>query len=563
MKINPRPPRWADWFLEWYCKPELLEEIQGDIYEIFYYHIKQKGERAARRGFAWNVLCSFRLSTIRQLELFSTIMLRSNFKIAVRQMSKQKGFTAIKIGGFALGIAACILIGLYIQHELNYDNHYLQADRIYRMYNDYFVEGKVVSGTSQSAPIAAKIKEEYPEIELAGRIQNNPNFFMVGDNHVRRSDRNKNSFESGFAFADQEILDIFQYPMLYGDPHTALSEPNTIVLSEQAARKLFGYENPMGKSLIIENNVDRPFEITGVLAEFPTTSHLQYNFWLSMEGQEFWEGEQTQWGYNNYDVYMKHYEGADMAAFEEKLESLLINYVGPESIKNGWYENVGQLLAKRRLRAHPVSDTHLYYGHVNVVDKREIGDIRLVWTFSIVAFFILLLACINFVNLATAKSSIRMKEVGVRKVLGSLRSNMIAQFLIESSLYSLLSFVLGVLLASWFLPLFNKMAGKSLSFPWLSFWFIPSLLFGVVFIGLLAGLYPALYMSKYKPIEAFKGMLAKGNRNRFLSNGLVVFQFTVAIILITSTIVINQQMQYILNKEIGFDKEQVLLMYQQ
>lgn len=555
------PPKWPLKLLRFFVKEDYLEEIEGDMEEIFQENLEQFSEQKAKWAYAWEVLKLLRPNLIKNLSHNSSPgMLQNNIKIAFRQMSRQKGFTAIKIGGFALGIAACLLISLYIRDELSYDKHFLEGDRIYWLYNDFHLDnGRIESGSSFPAPTAKTIQEDFPEVEMSARFNNNPLFYGPGSNQVRRENTQHNNYEEGFVYADQGILDIFQFPMIYGDPKTALTEPNTIVISEEKAKNYFPNQNPVGQSLILNNDSEQPFKITGVLKAFPSTSHIQYDFFLSLAGHEFWNNEQNSWTSNNYDVYVKLKPNTDAKAFEKKLERIIANYIGPAVVERGYREKVEDLLAFRKIRMEAVEDLHLYASHVHVMDSRAKGDIHQVWFFGAIALFILILASINFINLTTAKSVKRSKEVGIRKVLGSMRQGMINQFLTESILYSFFSFSLGIFLAAWFLPIFNRMSDKTLDFPWATLWFLPLLFLSMLLVGLLSGLYPAFYLSKFKPIEAFRGKSDKGTKSVFLQNGLVVFQFSTAIVLIISTMVIYQQMQYILNKNLGFDKEQVVL----
>ena len=295
MKKQHRPPRWADKFLEWYCRPELLEEIQGDIYEIFHESVKNNKVSSAKRNFIWNVFRSFRLSTIRQLKLFSTIMLKNNFKIAFRQIAKQKTFSAIKIGGFALGIAACILIALFVKDELSYDKHYPDGDQLYRLYVNANMDGELLNETHFQPPMANALVDDFPEVIVSGRINASALFDGPGSNELRRADSQQNTYEEGFAYADQAILDIFQFPFIYGDRESALSQNGSIVISEEKARKYFPDVNPIGQIFYLNDNEEVPFKVTGVIADTDQKSHLPYDFYLSLSGKEFWPGEQTSW----------------------------------------------------------------------------------------------------------------------------------------------------------------------------------------------------------------------------------------------------------------------------
>lgn len=558
MKPTPTgPPRWADRFLEWYCRPELLEEIQGDAYELFDKRIKDLGAEVARRRFAWDVLRSFRLSTIKHFNPnLSPMLLKNNFKIAWRQLLKQKMYSVIKIGGFALGVAACLLIALYIKDELSYDKHYPDSEQIYRALGTRTLEGKTEKSVHFPAPLAKALVEDYPEIEQAGRFLASP-LFGARSTEVRPEERRENTHEEGFIFADQALLEILQVEMVYGELEHALDQPNTIVLSKSKAEQYYPNEDPVGKNLILNNDLSRPYKIGGVMEDLPSNSHLhEFDFWRTMEDQEFWEGEQNFWRASNYHTYIKVKPGTDEAQLEEKLMGIVEKYVIPVE------EAEGNLAIREELKGigfdlQPVASIHLTSQGVR--DRLSHGDIRFVWLFGGIAIFILLIATINFINLSTAKSANRAKEVGLRKVVGSFRSNLINQFLTESILFSLMSFVLGTFLAWGLLPFFNEVAAKTLTFPWTDWRLFPTLLIGAIGVGLLAGLYPAVYLSGFKPINVLKGAISMGSKSSRMRSGLVIFQFTTSIILIIGTAIIHRQMDFILNKEIGFDKDQVLL----
>jgi len=555
---NHLPPRWAERFLAWYCRPELLEEIQGDIYELFDKRCLEIGEERARRRFIWDVFRSFRLSTVKQVRTNpSPMLLRNNFKIAWRQLSKQKMFGVIKIGGFALGVAACLLISLYIIDESSYDQHYPNGENIYRLLGVDKEDGEEERGVHFPAPMARVLEEDYPEVRKAGRFLASP-LFGARSTEVRKEGSLQNTHEDGFMYADQKLLDIFRPHMHYGEMKTALAEPYTLVLSKSKADYYFPNEDPVGQVMILNNEVDRPYTVAGVMEDFPKNSHLhEFHFLRTMTGVEFWPNEQNFWRAYNYHTYLELSPGADIAALEDKFMEVMENYVVPDLVKAG---NVDAhlVLENSSFQLQPVADVHLISNGVD--DGLQNGDIRFVWLFGGVALFILIIAAINFINLSTARSANRAKEVGLRKVVGSERSNLIYQFLTESILFSSISFILGTLLAFVMLPYFNALAGKALIIPWLNPIFISLLTGSALVVGIFAGIYPAIYLSGFKPINVLKGALSQGSRNARMQSGLVVFQFTTSIILIIGTAVIHRQMQYSLNKKLGFDKEQVVLL---
>ncbi|MDB5144637.1 MAG: FtsX-like permease family protein [Mucilaginibacter sp.] len=484
-------------------------------------------------------------------------MIKNYFKIAVRQLLKQKMYSAIKIGGFALSIAACLLIALYIRNELSFDKSYPDTDQIYRVIGEYKDVDIHEKGVDFPAPMAIVIKSDYPEVEKTGRLMPNSLFWGAGSNELKRADAADNTHEDGFAYADQSLLDILKLPMVYGDPRHALSEPLTMVISKEKADKYFPGQNPVGKVMYLNNNKEKPYRIGAVMQNLPETSHLHYNFLITLKGVEFWNGEQTTWGASNYSNYLLLKKGTNIAQFEKKLTTgILKDYIIPDMVKGG-NKSASTIANKASLHLQKISDINLR--SYDIHDNMSHGDIRFIWLFGAVAGFILIIACINFINLSTAKSANRAKEVGLRKVVGSQRSGLIAQFLTESMLFSFLSFALGLILAAVLLPYFNVLASKTLTMPWQAWWLVPTILVSAVVIGIIAGIYPAFYLSSFKPIEVLKGKLTAGSKSSILRNGLVIFQFTTSIILIISTFIIYNQMNFILNKKVGFEKDQVVM----
>lgn len=481
-------------------------------------------------------------------------MFSNYLKIAWRSMNRQKMYTAIKIGGFALGLATCMVIFLFIRHELSYEKDLVNGDRVYRVYNHYLGTdgGKWVA---MPANLASILRTSYGEVEKAGRLIPY-NWFNAGNNLVRRDDQVESTYEEKFAYIDNDMLDILEIPMIYGDRSKALLEPNTIVISKKKADKYFPNENPVGKLLVLNDDKTKVFTVGGVMDDFPPNRHINFDFFLTLSNVEFWKGEQTSWCCWNYDVYVRLRPDANVSELEGKMLSIKNTYYV------GYLKETGNASAEDVRKNHtfklqPVGD--IYLAGREIGDNHQHGDIRYVWLFGAVAVFILLLACINFVNLSTAKSANRAKEVGLRKVVGSFRSSLIRQFLTESTLYSFVSFAFGLLILVLALPFFNTLAGKTLSVPWNEWWLFPALISSAITIGVIAGMYPSFYLSAFKPIDVLKGKVSRGSRSGSLRGAMVVFQFTTSIILIIGTFVIYRQMNYILNAKLGFNKDQVLM----
>jgi len=363
-------------------------------------------------------------------------------------------------------------------------------------------------------------------------------------------------YEEGFTYADSSLPDMFQFRMIYGDRRHALAEPNSMILSKRKADKYFPGENPVGRLMYINDDKDHPLKIGGVMQDPPQNSHLQYDFYISLTGHELWKGEQQTWGASNYDTYVLLKPGADPVKVQERMPRLIsAKYWVPPSA-GGYDAGQERILNKLKYYLQPVSEIHL---HPEVGDSQSHGDIRYVWMFGAIALVILVLACINFVNLSTARSAGRAREVGIRKVVGSRRGGLVRQFLTESVVVSFLSWLMALGLAWGLLPLFNRMAGTSMHMPWGAWWLVPGVLLAAVVVGVVAGLYPAFYLSAFRPVAVLKGTISRGVRHSGLRDGLVVVQFTSAAVLIVCTIVVYDQMQLILHGKMGFDKDQVML----
>ncbi|MEK6782135.1 MAG: ABC transporter permease [Bacteroidota bacterium] len=552
------PPRLAIRFLNKFLRTDLAEEVRGDLEEKFYITLKRKSSLKAQLNYWYQVINYVRPFAIRKSKpnySNHSAMLQNYFKIGWRNLSKQKMYSSIKIGGFALGIAACLLIALFIKDELSYDRHYPDGDRIYRVVIAYNFKGEMGKDVWFQAPFAKALKDDYPEIEKVGRY-NSSELFGAGSNQIRRADETENTYEEGFVYADQELLEILKVPMVYGNLKHCLDEPRTIVITKRKADKYFPNENPVGKLMVTNNDNNNPFKIGGVIEDFPANSHLHFDFIMTMTGVEFWKGEQSYWGATNYPTYVLLRPGTDPVELQKKLGKVIEKYLLPHWINEGMAD-AKEAANSAWFELQPIKD--IYLRSEGIADPVSHGDIRFVWLFGAIAGFILVIACINFINLSTAKSANRAKEVGLRKTVGSYRSNIINQFLTESLVFSFLSFAIGIVIAWLLLPFFNVLSAKSLIFPWQEWQLYPILVIAVISVGILAGLYPAFYLSAFKPVNVLKGNVSRGSKNTTTRSMLVVFQFTTSIALIIATFIIYRQVDYILNKKVGFDKDQVLL----
>ena len=547
----------ARWLLLKFLREDLAEEVEGDLEEKFYELLKTKSRFKARLNYWYQAVHYLRPFAIRKRKSTTRYydMYQNYFKISWRSLVKQKMYSAIKIGGLALGITACFLIALFVIDELSFDRHHEKGDRIYRVVG--VLEGEETSRDVDLPPPAATAFEtDYMEVEKAGRINPSP-LFGAGANELRRSDRIENTHEEGFTFFDQKLLEILQPKMISGRIEDALAKPYTLVITKRKAEKYFPNEDAVGKQMVLNDNQSQPYTVGGVMEDFPSNTVFQYDFLLTLTNVEFWQGEQTWWGASNYPTFLLLKPGVDVEALEKKMtKGIIEKYLMPMAIQSG-EPNAIEIFKRAHLELQPVKDIHL---GADVRDGLSHGDMRFIWLFGAVAGFIVLIASINFINLSTARSSNRAKEVGLRKTVGSTRSYLINQFLSESFLFSCIAFSIGILLAWIALPYFNILADKNISFPWEAWWLLPVFISGILVVGLISGIYPAFYLSSFNPVNVLKGKISRGSKSSSARSMLVVFQFTVSIILIIGTAVIYRQMNYILNKKIGYDKEQVILL---
>ena len=478
-------------------------------------------------------------------------MIKYNFKIAWRNLWRNKGFSAINIIGLAIGIATCLIIMLFVNNELRYDRFNKKADRIFRVTFQGAAGGEMFNESSVMPPVAQTMKTDFPEVQEATRLRNYGTPRLIyGDKSFK---------ENALAFVDSNFLQVFTLPLITGDVNTALTEPNTIVITKALAKKYFGKEDPMGKVISFKDAGNSPCKVTGVIDKVPLNSHFQFEIFASMAGLP--ESKEPTWMSSNFYTYVLLQPGYDYKKLEAKLPVMVDRYIGPQMLQ-AMHVSLSEFRKKgNNLTFHlqPLTAIHLSSNFPN--DLSSPGDVRYVYIFGAIALFMLLIACINFMNLSTAGASKRAKEVGIRKVLGSLKLELVRQFLLESVLITGIALLIAIVLLYLALPVFNNLANQNLTVsitehPFL----IPALLLFVLIIGIMAGSYPAFYLSSFKPVAVLKGKFTSGKKTIGLRSGLVVFQFLISIILIVSTTVVYKQLSYIQHKKLGYNKDQVLIL---
>lgn len=475
-------------------------------------------------------------------------MLKNYLKVALRHLWKNKAFSSINIIGLSAGLAVSLLIILYVKDELSYENYNGHAGRIYRLDADIFFNGTQFIASLTPAPMAPTLKKDYPQIVQYVRLKDSRDILIKKDNH--------NIQDHKAVFADSTFFQVFSIPMIAGNPLTALDEPNSIVINETTARKYFNSTDVVGKTLNVDNEVN--CKITAVIKDIPPQSHFHFNFIRPIH--DTYHDDQNDWLSNNYSSYVLVRPGVAQEALQKDVDATINNYLvkqldqvlhtSAEDLKKGGNHFLYPVM--------PIKNIHLYSNKSYEFEAN--GNIAYVYIFSVIAILILLIACVNFMNLSTARSANRAKEVGIRKVAGSLRSNLISQFLAESILLSFLSLILALGLAWLLLPFFNQLAGKQMSvFTLFSSWMMPILIALIFAVGCIAGSYPAFYLSSFQPVQVLKGNIAKGFKSSWLRSGLVIFQFFISISLIIGTLVIYMQISYMLSRDIGYNREQVLV----
>ncbi len=546
---KPRPPKAARWVLRRWGPLHRNAEMTDDLEELFALRTERYGPAKAQRLYWQDVLSiclrrSLHTQQAPHVLPYETargpIMLTNYLKIAFRHLQRQKGYTFINVAGLAVGLACCLLIVLYVQDERSYDRHHHHADRIFRLTINYH-EGS--HWAPIGPPVGPALMAQMPEIEQIARI------FPFGNRAVLRYE-DLQFEESGGVYADSTVFEVFTLPLLRGNPATALTAPGSLVLSQRMARKYFGEADPMGRTLTVPGW--RDFTVTAIMKDVPTTTHLPFDFMASMQTYYDARGD----GINQARTWAGFYT---YVLLREAHQAEAVVQKAP-AFATGFFEGRFETPADEVMQfvLQPLPEIHLH----SKLEKeyRANSDVLYVYVFSAIALFVLLIACINFINLATALAAMRMREVGVRKTLGAGRLQLARQFLGESALMAAMALVLaGILIALW-LPVFNHLTGKTLTLTDLQ---DPRLLLGLAVMtlltGLISGAYPAFVISGFRPTQALRGTgVGKASQPARLRKGLVVFQFAISIFLIIGTAVVLSQLTYFRTKQLGFDKERVV-----
>jgi len=481
-------------------------------------------------------------------------MFKNHLKIALRHILKYKGFSFINIAGLAIGLTCFLLISLFIAHELSYDRWNPQAERIVRPYSDIKFGGSELHMAVSAAVLGPDVAKEMPEVQTFCRLRQYGTYLVKRD-----GDMQQNFEERELLTVDSSFFEVFPLPILAGNPKTCLEEPNTIAISKTKAEKYFGtIQMAMGETLVLDNR--QKCKVTAVYEDLPSNNHFDAHFLISMNGNREVEQASPLWATsNNFHTYFLLRPGTDVEAFKTKFDAFSEQKIAETAkmmmnLSLEEFEATGQYA---RYTLQDLTDIHLYSDLD--IELSANSNIQYIWVFGAIALFVLFIACINFMNLTTARSAQRAKEIGVRKVLGGLRSNLVSQFLSETVFLTIVAVVLAVGLAALVLPWFNELSTRDLSMPWGSGGFWLALALGTGLVGLVAGSYPAFFLSAFNTIKILKGQTVGKNRGGGLRSALVVFQFTTSIVLIVGTMLVYKQLNYIQDKKLGFQKDQVII----
>lgn len=548
--MQNQPPRWAERLLEFFCAPHLLEEVQGDLHERFQRQVVVFGEKIARRQYVLNVLSFIRPFALKRQPapypitfLYSPSMLRNYLKVAFRNLTKNAGYSAINIGGLAVGMAVAMMIGLWIYDELSYDKYHQNYDRLAQVMQKQTFNGRKGTQSAIPMPLEPELRAKYGTDfkHLAMATWQGDRILTYGETKITRLGN----------YMDVDMPRMLSLKMLKGN-HDGLKELNSVLLSASTAKSLFGTADPMGKLMRIDNKLD--VKVTGVYEDLPHNSQFRdLTFiapWKLYVSSQKWVQralDEGQWGNNSFQLFAQIADHANMDKLSAKIKNAKLDKVDKEEKK-----------FKAEIFLHPMSDWHLRSNWEEGVQTG--GFIQYVWLFAIVGLFVLLLACINFMNLSTARSEKRAKEVGIRKAVGSIRAQLVNQFFSESFLVVIFAFLGAVLLTLAVLPLFNEITDKKMVFPWAEpvFWLV-SVGF-IILTGVLAGSYPALYLSSFQPVKVLKGTFRAGRFASVPRQVLVVVQFTVSITLIIGTLIVYRQIQHTKDRPMGYDSNGLIMM---
>lgn len=543
--MKNRPPTIAKKILSKLLYDDVWKTTLGDFEERYSYLLEKEGKASANRWY-WSQVLRYAPSKLSHKLYWTVGMFFNYLKISLRNLRTNKSYSFINISGLAIGLASFILISLFVHHELSYDKHFDDTDQIYRVIkrNVNAHQGNNWNAVTPM-PLHSGLKENFPQFEHTTYVSANTELIKSGADYF---------YEDGL-YVGGEYFETFSHSWVYGNPGTALADPESIILTQSLSNKLFGNKNPVGESISIipahETDINIK-TVTGVIEDLPKTSHLYFNYIVNEKSNKWHENNYNHWDSNSYFTFVKL---GGQTELNDELQAKLSEYYNAQMITKSSY-NPDQV---PQIGFQPILDIHLKSTHINHQRGVSLGDIKYLYFLLLIGLIILLIACVNYMNLATARAIMRAKEIGVRKVIGALRSNLIMQFISEAVLLSLMSIVLALVLVGVFFTPFISLVNREIGMDFFTapeFWLS---VLGISFlVGLIAGSYPAFYMSSLRPSGIFKNMTKGGKGNTFMRNALVMGQFAITTVLIISSIVIFQQLDYIRTTDVGYTRDQIL-----
>ncbi len=529
MKENElKTPAIAEKLLKWILPASEKESITGDYEELYFDLFETKGRLFAGFWYRLQVLKSA-WSVITVSLYWNFVMFKSYMKIAVRNFRKQKVYSFINISGLAVGMACCILIFLFVQEEFSYDRFHKNADRIYRVTSHAKTPVKINKLAMLKYKLHNALKEEFPELENVTAFKRPVATYL----NIKGTE-----YKQNVCYAKNNFLDFFTFPLVSGDEKTALYDPSSIIITESTAKKIYGNDNPIGRIINFEKKLD--LKITGILKDIPENSHIKFDMITSYANYKKLSGMDPYYTYS----FILLGRNNSPRELEAKFPGYLKKHLGEKSAKN------------RSLVLQPLTDIHLKSRAS--LDLSKNSDAIYSYILTAIASFILIIACINYINLTTARSASRAKEIGLRKVVGANKTKIVIQFLGESVSLTFIALIISVVLVQLFLPAFNNVAGKNLSLDFSSnIVLVPALLFMTLFVGILSGCYSAFFLSGFETAEIIRGNIKTKNSGNFIRKGLVVFQFAVSLVFIAGTVIIGRQIHFLNSRDLGFNKDNV------
>lgn len=543
--MKSRPPKLAEKILSRLQYDDVWKTTLGDFEEYYSYLVNKEGVKGANKWY-WQQVLRYAPSKIIHKIYWSAAMFKNYLKIAFRNIQKNKGYSFINISGLSVGLASFLLLGIYISHELSYDTFHEDSDRVYRIVRE--APDEVYLGSSwfgvNPMPLSIALADNFDGVEHSTAFNESEALFRV----------DQNSFYEFGIHTDLNFFEIFSINWIAGNATSSFKNPESIILTQSLARKYFRDSNPIGQSIFFDSENDEPTErvVTGLIADLPSNTQLEFDFIIPAFSLDDYERESTYWFNNNQYSYVK----LSPETKPEDLPPRISEIMNPQLLKDSYYGNNPENLPSFQLM--PAADVHLNSSGINF-NPGKIGDMKYIYMLSAIAFVILIIACVNYMNLATARSLSRAKEVGVRKVNGAFSSNIMMQFSAEAIIFSMIGIVIAFGILFMILPAFSALVDRTFDtnlFLTPIFW---SVLVGTgLLVGIIAGSYPAFFMSALRPIGIFKNQMKGGSGNRRLRNVLVVAQFAITNILIVGSIVIFQQLEFIKSSDSGFDRDQIL-----